>query len=267
MKYELDTIPLWDALKAGTECPFCLLERRSRNAALRYYLGPSVMVPEVRQEVNAVGFSPDHTRLLAKDPNKLGLALITHTRLKKIREDLEKLTGPLVKEAEKAGQKNALEALVSSKSALVKGLEKLGEQLRQEELQCLIEAKIQEDLNRFYFTLVHLWKKDPDFQEQWKSGKGICLHHTPGLLDMAGQELDSRTLGQFAAVFLPLLMKNLERVENDVLSFTQTFDATQSHTITGQVEGALDRALLKLVGAFKEYEDEGKSRKGPLMGM
>lgn len=267
MKYELDTIPLWDALKADTECPFCLLERRSRNSALRYYLGPSVMVPEVRLEVNEVGFSPDHTRLLAKDPNKLGLALITHTRLKKIRQDLQKLTAELEKEAEKAGNKGAIESLTASKSPLKKGLEKLDDHLRQEELQCLMEKKIQDDLNRFYFTLVHLWKKDSDFQNQWQKGKGICLHHTPGLMEMAAAELDTRTLGQFVAVFLPLLLKNLERVENDVLSFTQTFDATQSHTITGQVEGALDRALLKLVGAFKEYEDEGKSRKGPLMGM
>ena len=82
MKYEIDTIPVWDALKAGTECLLCLLEKRSRQASVRYYLGPSVMVPEVRVEVNKTGFRPENLRLLAKDPNKLGLALISHTRLK-----------------------------------------------------------------------------------------------------------------------------------------------------------------------------------------
>ncbi len=81
MKYEIDTIPVWDAVRAGTECPFCLLEKRSRQAAVRYFLGPSVMVPEVRVKVNETGFRPENLRLLSKDPNKLGLALISHTRL------------------------------------------------------------------------------------------------------------------------------------------------------------------------------------------
>lgn len=267
MKYELDTIPVWDALKADTECLLCLLERRSRNSAIRYYLGPSVMVPEVRVEVNKIGFCADNTRLLAKDQNKLGLALITHTRLKKIHEDIQKKASLILRETEKVKNKNSVENLLTSKTPLKKMIEEFSAYLKNEEQQCLINEKIDNDLNRFAFTLIHLWLKDHDFKDQWNKSKGICLHHTPVVLAMAENELDAKKLGDFLGEYLNVLTQNLARVENDILSFTQTFDATQSHEITGKVEGALERSLQKLMGAFKEYEDEAKSRKGPLMGM
>jgi len=73
-------------------------------------------------------------------------------------------------------------------------------------------------------------------------------------------------LGTFVSEYLALMDRNLTRVEEDVLAFTQTFDSTHSHTLVGNPQGALDRCLMKIAGIFPEYEDEAKSRKGPLMG-
>jgi len=265
MKYEIDTIPVWDALKGGTECPLCLLERRSRQAAVRYYLGPSVMVPEVRVSVNETGFSPANLRLLAKDPNKLGLALVSHTRLKALRAKLAAGSRGLRAEADKAAAKGPLEALVGGK-ALQSQIEAFAALLRAEEQSCLIEAKVRLDLERYAFTLLHLWQKDRDFRPAWAASPGTCLRHAPDLLEMAARTLAPPALGAFTAEFLTLLDKNLVRVEEDVLAFTQTFDSTHSHTLVGNPQGALDRALQKLAGTFPEYEDEARSRKGPLMG-
>lgn len=265
MKYEIDTIPVWDALKADSECPLCLLEGRSRQAALRYYLGPSVMVPEVRVTVNETGFCPENLRLLSKDPNKLGLALISHTRLKSLRVKLNGKCKALNAEASKAAKRNSLENLGGQKK-LKDQLLAVISFLRDEESHCLIESKVLEDRNRYAFTLVHLWKEDKEFRSAWNSSRGTCVHHAPDLLTMAGESLGGASLGTFVEEYLELLDRNLSRVQEDVLSFTQTFDSTHSHALKGTPQGALDRCLQKLAGTFSEYEEASKTRKGPLMG-
>jgi len=265
MKYEIDTIPVWDALRAGSECPLCLLEKRSRQAALRYYLGPSVMVPEVRVSVNETGFRPETLRLLARDPNKLGLALISHTRLKAFRAKLAAKTRALRQEAGKASAVNALQGLVAGRSLHDRVAETVAF-LRHEETRCLVEEKVRQDLARYTFTLLHLWQKDAEFRPAWSTASGTCLRHAPDLLEMAAQTLDARALGAFVTEYLKLMEKNLARVEEDVLAFTQTFDSTQSRPVVGNPQGALDRCLQKIAGLFPEYEDESRGRKGPLMG-
>ena len=250
MKYELDTIPVWDALKAQTECPFCLLERRSRAGAVRYYLGPSVMVPEVRLNVNKTGFSAENARLLAKDSNRLGLGLITHTRLKAVRESLV----PLLRQP-------------AEKKNVRKEVENLLVQLKKQSQNCLIQTKIDEDMNRFAFTFVHLFKNDQDFFSAWSQSKGLCLKHVQIVLAMAVELLSSQDLSQLAPEIWLKTLENLQRVENDLQAFTQTFDATHSHELAGNPEKALERAQLKLYGIFPEYEEESKTHRGPLMGM
>lgn len=265
MKYEIDTIPVWDAVKAESECPLCLLEKRSRQAALRYYLGPSVMVPEVRVSVNETGFRPETLRLLSKDPNKLGLALISHTRLKTFRARLAARTKGLRHEADKAAGLNPLQGLVGGK-ALQERIAAAVAFLREEEARCLVEDKVRADLERYAFTLLYLWQKDRDFRPAWVGSRGTCLRHAPDLLEMAARELTAPSLGAFVVEYLGLMDTNLNRVEADVLAFTQTFDSTHSHAPAGNPQGALERCLQKIAGVFPEYEDEAKGRKGPLMG-
>lgn len=265
MKYEIDTIPVWDALKAGSECPLCLLEKRSRQAALKYFLGPSVMVPEVRVEVNRVGFRPETLRLLAKDPNKLGLALVSHTRLKTFRQTWADRSKAARTEAEKAAKKTGLAGLSGGKP-IQEATTQLAQFLRDELSRCLVETKVKEDLARYAFTLVHLWGHDRDFGAAWAASPGTCLRHAPDLLDMARDQLGVAELGRFVAEFLFLTDRALARVEEDVLAFTQTYDSTQSHTLVGNPQGALDRCLEKVAGVFPEYEDDAKARRGPLMG-
>ena len=60
MKEVLETIPVWDALKEDTECPICSLMKKAEEDALKYYLGPAVMVPEIRVEINKKGYCNKH---------------------------------------------------------------------------------------------------------------------------------------------------------------------------------------------------------------
>jgi|GEM_PF-159086 len=265
MKYEIDTIPVWDAVKADTECPICLLESRSRQSAVRYFLGPSVMVPEVRVTVNKKGFSPENLRLLSKDPNKLGLALLHHTRIKTLREEMDKPLQALRKEAQRHQDRGTVRKLVGNKS-LTENTAALALWLEEQERTCLIEDKVRSDVERYLFTLLHLWQQDNEFRSVWKTSKATCLHHAPGLLKAAVEHLSTFHQAAFLEEFVVLLDQNLARIEEDILAFTQTFDATKSRVLVGRPEGALDRCLQKLAGAFPEYEEAQKSRRGPLMG-
>lgn len=266
MKYELDTMPVWDALKAGSECPFCLLETRSRTAAVRYYLGASVMAPEVRVTVNERGFSRRHWRILAKDANRLGLGLLAHTRLKRLREQLHPLTHALDKESARAAEKGGLDNLLAGKKSLVAAAEALCQRLEALDQSCLIQERVETDLARYFFTTVHLVRQDQDFRQAWEASKGVCLRHLPGLIRLACQELGPKDLGRFLLVLVGLQDANLERLENDIWSFTKQFDATASHQTTGDPKEAIERTLQKLTGVFPEYVEESRTRKGPLMG-
>jgi hypothetical protein len=68
MKYKLETIPVWDALKEDSECLLCFLEEKIEDYYLNYYLGSSVMNRETRVKLNQKGFCSDHFRgLLGKN--------------------------------------------------------------------------------------------------------------------------------------------------------------------------------------------------------
>lgn len=91
MRYHIDTIPVWDAFRAESECPLCDLRAKNEQDYLDAFLGASVMEPDVRMEVNAKGFCARHFSQMFDRKNRLGLALMTHTHLK---ESLSSLCAP-----------------------------------------------------------------------------------------------------------------------------------------------------------------------------
>ena len=98
MRYHIDTIPVWDALKLDTECPLCVLRRQIERGEVDRFLGGSVMEPDVRIRVNAKGFCRRHHVLLYAQQNRLGHALMTHTHMRETRQAAEKILAavPLV---------------------------------------------------------------------------------------------------------------------------------------------------------------------------
>ena len=46
MRYHIDTIPVWDAMKLNGECPLCALRRKVEMEDVDRFLGGSVMEPD-----------------------------------------------------------------------------------------------------------------------------------------------------------------------------------------------------------------------------
>ncbi|MDA3957790.1 DUF6062 family protein [Oceanispirochaeta sp.] len=245
MKYKLETIPLWDAFKEETECPFCFLKEKAEKRYLKYYLGNSAMNPETRVELNITGFCPDHfgKLLIERSPQHLGL--ITHTHLKDWRADLEKRF---------PSGKNGTSLF--SRWSGPKGSE-TGEYKKTNDSRiqgCLICDRIERTIQRYTFTACFLWKRDEEgFRSILKSSKGFCIPHEGDLLLMASEILKQTEQDDFFVLVKDLQKKNFQRLEEELDWFTQKFKAENNSQPWGNSEDAHYRVIQKLTGKRTDH--------------
>ncbi len=242
MRYHIDTIPVWDALRTQGECLLCTLRRKTEHTLTDRYLGASVMESDTRIRVNKKGFCSPHHQMLYAQQNRLGHALMMLSRLRQVREQL----APLLNEPPgknhgglfgRIMKKPAGEEEQQSGSAL----SHMGE-------GCVLCDSLEENIGRYAYTVLHLWKTDANFQKELKQSKGFCLPDTALLMTLgdrhlSGQQRDSlqQTVGQ-------LLQENLQRLDEELEWFTLKFDYRNNDKPWGQSRDALERTIQKLRG-------------------
>lgn len=247
MRYHIDTIPVWDALRQDGECPLCALRRKEELGEVDRFLGGSVMEPDTRVQVNAKGFCPRHHALLYAQQNRLGHALMTHTHLKESRARAETIfaqaaqgaaegkSAPLMRRAlGKGGGKDALTAAADALDALTGS--------------CILCEHLRDSMNRYAYTLLHLYANDGAFREAFRGGKGVCLKDASLLLRMAGEALSAKQQADFAADLQKLMGESLKRVEDELEWFTLKFDYRNADKPWNNSRDALERAVTKLRG-------------------
>lgn len=240
MKYQLETIPVWDAFREDTECPFCLLRGKAEQRYLDYYLGNSAMNPETRVELNKTGFCPEHFSMLLKKRSPQHLGLITHTHMQDWRADLER-------RFPSSGGKS----LFSKKESAV-GV--YADHIAQRNADCLICDRIEQTLKRYSFTTCWLYKKDEEgFRAFMSESKGFCQPHEADLLRMGEEVLKSSEMEGFLASVKDLQARNFSRLEEELHHFTQMFKAENSAKDWGTAEDAHYRVIQKLSGRFTEH--------------
>lgn len=250
MKYELETIPVWDAFKEGCECPICILFNKAQETYLKFFLGNSVMVPEMRVEVNKVGFCPDHFQMLLEKRSPHYLGLMTHTHFKEYREKLGKKFKELNKVAISASKK--MKTPLKDKN-LISACEKVKDYIKINDSKCLICERIDYTMKRYAFTTVYLWKKDSEFRDFFNKSKGFCLPHLSYVTDMASEYLNGVELGNFIQDIVKLEETNLERLEGEILYFTQKFSQENDDKPWNGTKDAHYRTIQKLTGKITEH--------------
>ncbi len=241
MKYELETIPIWDTYELDSECPLCILEERAEERYIEFFLGNSVMVPEMRVEVNRTGFCPQHNqKLFVSEKNRHGLGLVTHTHLKELTDKIRKKGNSLDRNPNKKQAKAYLD------------------ELREWERKCMICDRLDYTMKRYAFTIVHLWNKKEDFTEKYNESRGFCLHHLPVVFDMAGEMLGNRKYEVFVGQTMSIQQKSLERLEGELLWYTQKFDYQNDGKSWRTSKDALQRVLQKLSGLMMRDRSERK---------
>ena len=232
MKYQLETIPVWDAYRAGTECPLCLLQRKVEEGYVRFFLGNSVMVPEMRVQVNDTGFCPPHYTMLLGGGNRLGLALITHTHIGELRKKMGRY----------------LATGVRTGSALKKDIAALGEQLSTHLDRCMICDRLEERFKRYAFTVVYLWQHEEEFRQTFTESMGFCLDHIRGFLAMAVEILNPAQLQDLVADVIGIQERAWDRLEHELLAFTGKFDYQAEGRASASTKESVADAIQKLTG-------------------
>ena len=232
---KLEISKVHDAYREGGECPLCSLAEAAERACLASFQSGRVMEPSARVRTNETGFCPDHLRALYAGENRLGLALMLHTHLQEKRAVLRgALEGIL--EASGAGRKNGtrLDALVASLAA---GRD-----------ACVVCESLAKDLDRYAFTIVYLWQKDPEFPPVLRASRGFCVSHFLEVLAEAREVLGADALGDWLREVVPLMTASIDRLEAEVGGFIQLFRASNRSLGTDEERTALARTVQKLAG-------------------
>ena len=213
MRYHIDTIPVWDAVKQKGDCPLCALRRRNELIDVERFLGGSVMEPDTRIQVNQKGFCPRHQALLYAQKNRLGHALMMHTHLK---ETIGRAV-PVLEEARAAAEKGAGTPAVKrllGKNYGKQDLRAAARRLRAISSTCILCDTIEENTRRYAYTLMHLYKTDAAFRQ----------------------------------AFAAALEKTMRKNETDLEGFTLKFDYRNADKPWGDSKGSLERTVNQLHG-------------------
>lgn len=240
MKEMLHTIPVNEAFESGDECPFCYLERKAEQSAIRYVAGPgaSYMEPDVRLETDRTGFCREHTKKLYDYGNTLGAALMLQTHMACLLDDFRK-------ERENF-QMPEKRSLFSRKK---KEEEPLWQRLEQKVHNCYICEKIDYNMERYFATFFALLK-EPEFRAKVEGSKGFCMRHFAQLLEAAETELKNGQREWFYGTVFSLMEDNLVRVKEDLDWLIAKYDYRNASADWRNSRDALPRAMQKLEGLY-----------------
>lgn len=241
MKEKLYTIPVNDAFNSDCECPICAMYDSLEQNAIDFTMGPSYMEDDIREATNASGFCRHHIPMLYKNQNRLGLALMLSTHMKKTREEIERLSKSPA--PSKAG---------FFKSKKTDGDSPLTSYIQSVTDSCYICNRIEQVFQRYLATVVYLYRTEDEFKEVLRKSKGFCITHYGMLLEVASKDLKSDLYAKFHADLTALYLENAKRVEEDLLWFIDKFDYRFKEEPWKNSKDALPRSILKTNHLFLE---------------
>ena len=243
MKQHIDTAPVWESYREDCACPLCLLQARVEATNVDYFLGESVMEPSQRVEVNQKGFCADHFKRMYDAGNRLGLALITHTYMKQtiqaLRDNAQRARDAA---AEEAG-KSIFKRLGGTKGA---GLQDAADSVSKLQSSCLMCERVDENMQRYMYTLLYMYKHEAEFPKLFEQSKGMCLRHYAQALEMAPKHLSGDSLKHFVDTLTDIELKNFDRLEGELEWFTNKFDYRNQDKPWGNSKDAVKRCVNKL---------------------
>ena len=243
MKQHIDTAPIWESYRQDCECPLCLLNTKVEASSVDYFLGESVMEPSQRVEVNKKGFCAGHFKMMYDAGNRLGLALMTHTYMKETIETLRENAKRAKDAAAAEAGKPIFKRLGGQKGA---GLAEAAGEVRDLETRCLLCERLSQNMERYVYTLLYMYKHESEFPKLFSESKGMCLKHYAQALEMAPKHLSGDVLKKFVDTLTDIEVKNFERLSGELEWFTNKFDYRNQDKPWGTSKDAVKRSVNKL---------------------
>ncbi|MDF1616690.1 DUF6062 family protein [Petrocella sp. FN5] len=232
-KEEIYTIPIIDAFKTDCECPFCHLYESLEKDSIDFVLGPSYMDVDIRHHTNASGFCANHYAKLFNEKNRLGMALILETHMKKVRQDLEAaVMKPYKSKSFHIGKRTVLSPVKDFTEKMVH--------------QCYICDRVEDFLDHYLDTFFYLWKKDTSFRDLFMVSKGFCIRHFGHLYDRGEYVLKDKDFQAFKTNLIAIQQSNFDRVIGDLEWFISKFDYRYEKEPWKQSKDAVSRSIQKI---------------------
>ncbi len=248
MRYHIDTIPVWDAMKLDGECLLCSLERKTELGEAERYLGASVMEPDTRVQVNTKGFCRRHHAMLYGMSNRLGHALMLESHMIDIRERMEKIYKKLDSAAVTLQNTGLAGRLGGKAKGADAAIQESIDALHGITDSCIMCGTIEENMQRYLHTFLHLYQNDTDFRTRFSNSKGLCLPHMAKLLEAAREELGPKELGELIRVMTKTEKENLDRMQEEISWFIKKFDYRYEKESWGNSRDAVERTVNKARG-------------------
>lgn len=246
MKEKLYTIPLNDAVNAGTECPFCFIERNVEQDLLDFVLGSgaSYMESDVRGDTDQEGFCRTHFQKMYDYGNTLGNGWILKTHYQRIHREMKEQF------ARFKPQKSSLMGRLKKASASAPRKNAIGIWTQEKESSCYICKRFADAYARYLDTFFYLYEKDASFREKIKNSKGFCLTHFGDLCEAAEDALSDKEKETFYPAMFELMDKNMARLAEDVAWLIEKFDYLNKDADWKDSKDAVQRGMQKLKGGF-----------------
>lgn len=230
-RYQLETIPVWRALEQQPECALCALESQSEERNVEFFLGNSIMVPEMRVQLNRHGFCRRHFHKLLGGAGRLGLSLAVSTHL----EDVAERIAHAARGA--SGRRKPAAATLA-----------LAEMIDEQASDCLMCERIRKNVSNYLYTVVKLFSSDEGFREVLDESSGLCFYHLPGALRMAAEVLKPDELVAWNVFIVGHTHRELEKLRNELEQFSWQFDATSDKQTPESAQDSVPRAIRKIAG-------------------
>ena len=221
MRESILTIPINEIFEPKCECPICRMRNMLESRCIEYIMGAAMMEPDVRMDTNEQGFCSTHFQQMRGCKNRLSLALMLHTHLKKI--DFDAFEHKSLFEGKNAKQRK----------------------ISQVNNSCFVCSKIDWGMERFMTTLFEMFEKDKSFRDLFKQQEYICLPHYELLLSLLGEKLDKKYQGEFRDACATLVKSYLKTLCSDVAHYCDMYDYrnTGKDADWGNSKDSIERAI------------------------
>jgi hypothetical protein len=234
MPEHIHTIPVLDALREPQGCAFCQMKSKLERDAVQFILGPSYMEDDVRMDTNKTGFCKTHMEAMYKEQNRLGLALMLHTHIQRLRKDTDNIIGG----------RTPLPLFGKDPNSV---LPRLKTHLEKVNTSCYICDKVNNTFNRYVDTFFYIWNKGGSDAKLIESQTSYCMPHFITLLNA----LEKQSRGKrekFLDALLPVLQNVAKELDEDLDWFIQKFDHRNANEPWKNSKDALPRATYFLGG-------------------
>lgn len=205
MREDITSIPVSEVFEPKDGCPICRMRDLLEKRVAEYITGAAMMEPDVRIETNRLGFCYDHYRLILKQRNRLGVALMLESHLAEMEKEIFK-GAPLIG---KSGKKQAKSAAERTDT-------------------CFLCQQVDWAMRRMLATACRLWENEEDFRHLFSEQPHLCLPHFTALVSAAEAGMSKKRVPEFAKAAAALSQRKINELHDDVAHFCKMFDYRSS---------------------------------------